>query len=61
MITFQNLPPMRFCAYVFKVPGFEGESHSDEESQNERLNGHWYMRSYLKQLGKVTMRFLSDP
>ena len=54
MITFPEFTPGHdWYTYVFKVTGFEGEL------MKERLNGYHMMRSYLNQLGKVTMRFLS--
>ena len=54
MITFPEFTPGHdWYTYVFKVTGFEGELISDEESREGTLD---MMRSYLNQLGKVTMR-----
>ena len=57
MITFPEFTPGHdWYTYVFKVTGFEGELISDEESREGTLEWVHMMRSYLNQLGKVTMR-----
>ena len=57
MITFPEFTPGHdWYTYVFKVTVLKENSSQMRSLVKERLNGYLMMRSYLNQLGKVTMR-----